>query len=76
MSDRTTEVFIDAVENGVARVLAGEQVFELPAALLPPGAGEGDWVAISIEGIPTPADRSGDLQRQLGADDDGGDIKL
>ena len=47
---KTTAVFVDAVENGRARLLLGEDAFTVPAALLPDGAGEGTWLKLSVDG--------------------------
>ena len=49
---KTTAVFVDAVENGRARLLVGEDAFTLPAALLPEGAGEGSWLQLSFTETP------------------------
>ena len=38
---KTTAVFVDAVEDGRARLLLGDDAFTVPAALLPDDAGEG-----------------------------------
>jgi hypothetical protein len=68
-------VFVDAVENGRARLLAGEEAFTVPAALLPDGAGEGSWLQLSLTETPPQADPD-TLRRKLGRDDPGGPIKL
>ena len=40
---------IDALEGGLARVLiaSGDRALEIPVSALPPGTGEGDWVALT-----------------------------
>lgn len=72
---KTTAVFVDAVENGHARLLLGDQAFTVPAALLPDDAGEGSWLKLSAAVTPPEADPDA-LRRKLGRDDPGGPIKL
>ena len=68
--------FVDAIDEGVARLLIGEQAFTLPAALLPAGVREGDWVEITVARAPAPPDDTEARRRRLGKDDPGGDIEL
>ena len=72
---KTTSVFVDAVENGRARLLLGDDAFTVPAALLPDDAREGSWVQLSAVVTPPQADPDA-LRRKLGGDDPGGPIKL
>jgi hypothetical protein len=74
----STAAFVDAIDEGVARLLIGEQAFTLPARLLPAGVGEGAWVEISVGRAPAPPDDTGGAQRRsrLAGDDPGGDVKL
>jgi hypothetical protein len=72
---KATAVFVDAVEEGHARLLAGSDVFTIPAALLPDGAGEGTWLQLALTVTPPQADPDA-LRRKLGSDDPGGPIKL
>ena len=72
---RTTSVFVDAVENGRARLLLGDDAFTVPAALLPDDAGEGTWLKLTVGATPPEADPDA-LRRKLGRDDPGGPIKL
>ena len=74
----TTEaiVFIDEVEDLVARLVLNEQVFHLPRALLPADAREGPWLRISVALAPAPPDDGAALRKRLGEGDPGGDIKL
>ena len=72
---KTTAVFVDAVEEGLARLELGEQAFTVPAALLPDGAGEGTWLTLTATVTAPPSD-PGVLRRKLGSDDPGGPIKL
>ena len=74
----TTEaiVFIDEVEDLVARLVLNEQVFHLPRALLPADAREGQWLRISVALAPAPPNDSAALRKRLGESDPGGDIKL
>jgi hypothetical protein len=71
-------LFVDAIENGRARLLLGRDAFEVPAALLPPGAREGSWLRWSLALAPAPADddQGAALRAKLGRGDDGGDIDL
>ena len=75
MSSKTTPVFVDAVEEGHARLELGEQAFTVPAALLPDGAGEGTWLQLTVTVAPPQADPEA-LRRRLGSDDPGGPLKL
>jgi len=76
MTATKTIVFIDEVEDQVARLVVGEQVFHLPRALLPADAREGQWLRISVTVAPTPPNDSADLRQRLGKRDPGGNIKL
>ena len=71
-------LFVDAVDNGRARLLFGRDAFDVPAALLPRGAREGSWIRWSMELAPAPPgdDQASALRAKLGRDDDGGDIDL
>ena len=75
MGTKTSAVFVDAVENGRARLLLGDDAFTVPAALLPDDAGEGSWLKLSATVTPPQADPDA-LRRKLGRDDPGGPIKL
>jgi hypothetical protein len=72
---KTTAVFVDAVENGRARLLLGDDAFTVPAALLPDDAREGSWLKLSATVTPAPSDPD-ILRRKLGRRDPGGPIKL
>jgi hypothetical protein len=72
---KTTAVFVDAVENGRARLLLGDDAFTVPAALLPEDAGEGSWLKLTATVTPPQVDPAA-LRRKLGRDDPGGPIKL
>jgi hypothetical protein len=72
---KTTVVFVDAVEEGRARLLLSDDAFTVPAALLPAGAGEGTWLKLTTTVTPPQADPDA-LRRKLGRDDPGGPIKL
>lgn len=74
-NNKTTAVFVDAVEGGLARLELGEQAFTVPAALLPDGAGEGSWLTLTATVAAPPSDPDA-LRRKLGKDDPGGPIKL
>ncbi|HZZ83121.1 MAG TPA: DUF3006 domain-containing protein [Anaeromyxobacteraceae bacterium] len=52
------EAFVDRIEGEVAVLLIGERQWNLPAALLPAGTGEGDSVELSAKKLkrrPAPA---------------------
>jgi hypothetical protein len=72
---RTSDVFVDGVDEGRARLLLGDDAFTVPAALLPDGAGEGSWLKLTATVAPPQADPE-TLRRKLGGDDPGGPIKL
>ena len=72
---KKTAVFVDAVEEGVARLELGEHAFTVPAALLPDGAEEGTWLNLTATVTAPPSDPDA-LRRKLGKDDPGGPIKL
>lgn len=74
-ASKTTAVFVDAVEEGLARLELGEQAFTVPVALLPDGAGEGSWLTLTTTVTAPPSDPDA-LRRKLGRDDPGGPIKL
>ena len=73
---RITRLFVDEIDDDVARVLLGERAFSVPVALLPVGAREGDWVEISARVFPTPPDDTDERRKSLTKDDPGGTIKL
>jgi hypothetical protein len=76
MTATETIVFIDEVEDQVARLVLDEQVFHLPRGLLPTDAREGQWLRISVAPAPAPPNDSAALRKRLGDGDPGGDIKL
>jgi hypothetical protein len=69
-------LFVDSIEGDVARLLLGDEAFEIPARLLPEGAKGGSWLRPSFALAPAPPDEGAAIRRRLGRDDDGGDIKL
>jgi hypothetical protein len=70
-------LFVDAIEGDFARLLAGEDAFNVPTRLLPAGAKEGSWLRATFQlAPPPPDDGAAALREKLGRDDDGGDIKL
>jgi hypothetical protein len=77
---KKTRLFVDAIEAGRARLLAGEEAFTVPAALLPPGAVEGSWLELAFRLVPPapgdPDPEADALRRKLSRDDPGGPIKL
>jgi hypothetical protein len=73
---RSTQLFIDEIEDGLARLLLGETVLSLPAALLPEGAREGDWIEMSVGVISPPPQDTEQRRKRLASGDPGGPIKL
>ena len=69
-------LFIDAIEDDRARLLLGEEAFDIPRRLLPRDAREGTWVRLSLQPAPAPPDEGAAIRDRLGKGDDGGDIKL
>ena len=69
-------LFVDAIEDTRARLLLGQEAFEVPRRLLPPGTREGSWVRLSLRAAPPPADEGAAIRARLTGGDDGGDIKL
>jgi hypothetical protein len=76
MSTIETTVFVDEVEDQVARLVAGERIFHLPLALVPADAHEGQWLRISIALVAAPPEGQTGLRNRLGGNDPGGPIKL
>lgn len=76
MTATESMVFIDEVEDLVARLVLGEQVFHLPRGLLPAEAREGQWLRISVALTPAPPNDSAAVRKRLGGSDPGGDINL
>ena len=87
MSDKATprsvHAYVDAVESDVARILLQHRDGEwhghnLPAAILPAGAGEGSWLKLSLKVVPAPeGEATPKLRAKLGRrDKKGGDIIL
>jgi hypothetical protein len=72
---KTSAVFVDAVEEGHARLMLGDDAFTVPVALLPEDAREGSWLELSATVTPPQVDPDV-LRRKLGRDDPGGPIKL
>lgn len=77
------QVFVDGVEEGKARIVQRREggeilTYTLPAALLPPGVGEGRWIELRVRALPGPpaSDDTGALRERLLKGDDGGDISL
>jgi hypothetical protein len=69
-------LFVDAIEEGHARLVLGEEAFTIPARLLPRNAREGSWIRLSIGVVPAPASDAAALRRKLARGDPGGPIKL
>jgi hypothetical protein len=73
---KVTRAFLDALDEGMARLLVGEEAFTVPATLLPRGAREGRWVDIVVTWAPAPPDDSEARRRRLSGGDRGGDFAL
>jgi hypothetical protein len=69
-------LFVDAIEEGRARLLLDEDAFTVPTSLLPAGARAGSWLSLSLRVVPAPPSRADAIRRKLARDDDGGPIKL
>jgi len=71
-------VFVDAIDDDVARIAWNQETFSFPLALLPSGTKEGAWVSLTMALVPEPveAGEAGRLRDHLVKDDPGGDIKL
>ncbi|HVU50860.1 MAG TPA: hypothetical protein VHL80_09245 [Polyangia bacterium] len=68
--------YVDAVEAGRARLVADDDVFTIPARLLPAGAREGSWIELAVGIVPAPPSAAAAIRRKLAKDDPGGPIKL
>ncbi len=73
---KNTLLFIDEIEDDVARLLLDTRSFTVPTALLPDGVHEGQWVSLAVVPAADPPDKTTDRRQRLGADDPGGNIKL
>lgn len=75
-----SEVTIDSITDSIAVLTTGTLVFELPVALLPRNAREGDVLQLAIEQDPKATRKArrsiAAKLRKLSADDDGGDFSL
>ena len=78
MKTVSTRAFVDAIESGRARILAGEDNFILPAALLPAGTREGSWLELRVRGVAEPPEAKATraARKNLAQEDQGKDIKL
>jgi hypothetical protein len=81
----STAVFVDAIEDGVARVLVaqGNGSWSLPVAWLPANTREGEWLSLTTrrssppEPLAGPEAESTEARRaNLSADDPGGPLNL
>jgi hypothetical protein len=69
-------LFVDAIEDGHARLVLDDDAFTVPARLLPRGAREGDWIELSLAVVAAPASDAAALRKKLARGDRGGPIKL
>jgi hypothetical protein len=69
-------LFVDAIEDHHARLVLDDEVFTIPARLLPRGAREGSWIELSIGVVPAPASDAAAIRKKLARGDRGGPIKL
>lgn len=75
-STRAIRLFVDAIDEGSARVLVDDQILTVPVALLPPAVREGDWVEMTVGVIEPPPSDADERRRRLAKDDPGGPLKL
>ncbi len=73
---RSTRLFVDAIDDGIARVLLGERVLSIAVDLLPAAVREGEWVELSVGVVPPPDSDTDETRERLAKDDPGGTIKL
>jgi hypothetical protein len=76
MPSESVLLFVDAVEDDDAWVVLGESRHRIARAVLPPGAGEGSWLRLSIAEPPAEAKNLEERRAKLVRDDPGGTIKL
>jgi hypothetical protein len=76
MTAKESIVFIDEIEDQVARLVLDDQVFHLPRALLPEQVREGQWLRISAALTPAPPSGGATLRQRLNKGDPGDDIQL
>ena len=73
---RQLRLFVDRIDEGVARVLVGDAELALPLSVLPEGVREGDWVQMDVGIIDPPPSDTEERRRRLAKDDPGGPLKL
>ncbi len=74
---KVSTLFIDEIDDDIARLLLGDRSFAVPRSLLPEDAREGQWLELSVVHTSAPpGDDSAARRARLGADDPGGKIKL
>jgi hypothetical protein len=76
MKHASTLLFVDAVEDDDAWLLLGDQRLRVPRAILPPEAGEGSWLRLSLDDGPAEAKQIESRRALLLRNDPGGKIKL
>jgi hypothetical protein len=59
-------VFVDEVEDEVARLVVGDHAFNLPLALLPSDVREGQWLRLSPFLTQSPPSNAESLRQRLG----------
>ena len=74
-------VYVDSIEEGVARLVPSEgelRTVSVPAAWLPAGVREGQWVELQVRAAAPPPghEESKALRERLGGGDDVGDLAL
>lgn len=70
------DLYVDAIEDGHARLVLDEESFTVPARLLPEGAREGTWIRLSGRVVNAPPSDAAAIRKKLARDDPGGPIKL
>ena len=64
MKSKTTRVFVDQVDEGIATIIISEQTARVPVSLLAAGAGEGQWIEIAIRLVPVPREHARGRRRR------------
>jgi len=76
MSEESTRIFVDAIEDDEAYLVVGEKRFAVPRAMLPKGAAEGTWLRLAVDGDDSLGRAIEARRSRLRGTDPGGDIKL
>jgi hypothetical protein len=69
-------LFVDAIEDGHARLVLDGEAFTVPTRLLPAAAREGTWLRLSLVVTDAPPSDADAIRKKLARDDPGGPLKL